>query len=469
MPEKTSDNISRQARDLYNKAIGALERNNIDYAIEMFIQCLSLEPNFTQGRKFLRAAQMKKLEAGSSGLRRMFGSAKSATLLPKAKMAVSKNPTEAMLLAEQLLTEDPKSAQALQLLAEAADNAGYPETTAQTLEYLTKLNARDTKTLHWLAKTYFKIEKYDLGRDAYERIIQINPGDFEAQKGLNEATARNAMKGGGWEEATSFRDALKNEKEAVALEQASRVIRAEDMTENLIRETLQKLSQEPDNPVFKRELGRLYAQKGDFDAALQYLEALFNAEAGSDPSLEKEIGDIKVKRITTALTEKKKQLLNNPDDTVLQAKIAELEQQQDQVLLSETIRLVERYPNDLMYRYDLGVLYMKTGNIQDAVEQFQKSVGQPQRRVASLNFLGQCFQQMELHDLAIDQYLRAIEEVPGMDGVKKELIYNLGSAYEALGETDKAIVEYKKIAAVDFSYKDVRAKITRRPSPKTGS
>jgi tetratricopeptide (TPR) repeat protein len=465
MPEKTSDNISRTARDLYNKAIAALERNNIDYAIEMFCQCLALEPNFTQGRKFLRAAQMKKAES-SGGFKRMFTSAKSATLLPKAKMSASKNPVEAMQLAEQILTEDPKNGQALQILAEAADNAGFPETTAQTLEHLAKLNARDTKTLHWLAKTYFKTEQFDLGRDTYERILQINPGDFEAQKGINEATARNSMKGGGWEEAKSFRDTLKDEKESVALEQASRVVRAEDMTENLIREHLQKLNQDPDNPVIKRELGRLYAQKNDFDTALQYLEALFNAEAGADPSLEKEIGDIKVKRITAALTEKKKQLLNDPGNAALAAEIAELEKQQDAVLLNETIRLVERYPNDLMYRYDLAVLYMKTGNIQDAVEQFQKSVGQPQRRVASLNFLGQCFQQMELHDLAIDQYLRAIEECPGMDGVKKELIYNLGTAYEALGETEKAITEYKKIAAVDFGYKDVRAKITRRPPAK---
>ena len=137
-----------------------------------------------------------------------------------------------------------------------------------------------------------------------------------------------------------------------------------------------------------------------------------------------------------------------------------------QLQLRDAARLVDKYPNDLMYRYDLGVLYMKTGNVQGAVEQFQRSVGQPQRRIVSLNYLGQCFRQLGLSDLAIDQFCRAIEELPTMDGLKKEITYNLASAYEDTGEAEKAITEYKKIAAVDFGYKDVRDKITRKPTPK---
>ena len=52
-----------------------------------------------------------------------------------------------------------------------------------------------------------------------------------------------------------------------------------------------------------------------------------------------------------------------------------------------------------------------------------------------------------------------------MDGVKKEITYNLATAYEALGDAEKATTEYKKIAAVDFGYRDVRQKIMRKPAP----
>ena len=145
------------------------------------------------------------------------------------------------------------------------------------------------------------------------------------------------------------------------------------------------------------------------------------------------------------------------------SQISALETELDQLKLSEAERLVERYPNDLMYRYELGTLYMKAGNIDGAVEQLQKSRGQPQRRVASLNQLGQCFQQMGLHDMAIESFNEAITELPVMDGMKKDLLYNLGAAYEGMGDQEKALAAFKEIAKVDFSYRDVREKIMRKP------
>jgi tetratricopeptide (TPR) repeat protein len=70
-----------------------------------------------------------------------------------------------------------------------------------------------------------------------------------------------------------------------------------------------------------------------------------------------------------------------------------------------------------------------------------------------------------LYDLAVDAYATAIKEQPAMDGLKKELIYNLGAAYEAMGDMEKAVAEYKKIAAVDFGYRDVKEKIMRKKPP----
>jgi tetratricopeptide (TPR) repeat protein len=464
MPEKTTENIDRRARDLYNKALAALERNNLDYAIEMFGQSLAIEPNFTKARQFLRSAQFKRAESAGK-FKQMMATAKVQPLIGKAKMAIGKNPVEAMAIAEQALNEDPKSGQALSILAEAAEAAGFPETAAQTLETYTKLSPKDTKALHRLARAYGAMEKHDLEKEIYERLLQMNPNDFDAQKGLKDATAHGAMAGGGWEEASSYRDVMKDKDEAVALEQESRMIRAEDMIENLIQETLAKTRQEPDNPLHQRELGKLYAQKGDYEKALSYLEKLFAAEAGADPTLEKEINDIKAKMILAKIAEKKAQLAAHPGNAAIEQEIAALELEHNRVLLRDAESLVEKYPNDLMYRYDLGVLYMKVGRISDAIPQLQKAVGQPQRRVASLNYLGQCFQHEGLHDLAIDQYLKALEELPMMDNVKKDVTYNLANAYEAIGESEKAIAEFKKIAAVDFGYRDVRQKITRKPSP----
>ena len=342
-----------------------------------------------------------------------------------------------------------------------------PETVVQTLETYTRLSPRDTKALHWLARSYKETGQHEQARETYERLLQINPNDFEAQKGSKDSTADGAMAGGGWEESTtSFRDKLKDKDESIALEQQSRMVRAEDMVENLIKEKLEALAKEPESPIIQRELGKLYAQRDNYDEALRYLEALYAKEGGSDPSLEREIGDTKIKRLEFKITGRKKELEKQPGDPTLTGEIAALETELDQLKLSEAERLVERYPNDLMYRYELGSLYMKTGNIDGAVEQLQKSRGQPQRRVASLNQLGQCYQQMGLPDMAIDTFNEAIAELPVMDGLKKELLYNLGTAYELMGDQEKSLASFKEIAKVDFSYRDVREKIMRRPPPK---
>ena len=44
MAEPTLETLNRRARDLYQKGLDALERNNLDYAIEMLRGCLDLEP-----------------------------------------------------------------------------------------------------------------------------------------------------------------------------------------------------------------------------------------------------------------------------------------------------------------------------------------------------------------------------------------------------------------------------------------
>ena len=127
MAEKNSANINQLANDFYQKAIQAVERGNLDYAIEMFIQCLNIEPGYAKARRNLRATQMKKTES-VGGFKRMLVGTKLQPLLAKAKMSVQKNPTEAMTLAEQALTEDPRNGQALMTLAEAAEVAQLPET-----------------------------------------------------------------------------------------------------------------------------------------------------------------------------------------------------------------------------------------------------------------------------------------------------------------------------------------------------
>jgi hypothetical protein len=46
-----------------------------------------------------------------------------------------------------------------------------------------------------------------------------------------------------------------------------------------------------------------------------------------------------------------------------------------------------------------------------------------------------------------------------MDDLKKEVIYELASCFEAMGKAESAIEEYKVIYSDDIGFRDVAAKI----------
>src|SRR5206468_10600697 len=61
---------------------------------------------------------------------------------------------------------------------------------------------------------------------------------------------------------------------------------------------------------------------------------------------------------------------------------------------------VEKYPNDLQIRFDLGELYFKAGKISEAISEFQKAQNNPHRRIQAMGYLGQCFARRGMNDLA---------------------------------------------------------------------
>ena len=140
MPEKSVTAVARPLREQYEKGLAALQRQNLDYAVAIFVQVLQKEPGFYACREALRATQAKKTGGKSGFLKRMFGTASSSPLLAKGQIALRANPVEAINIAEQLLNSDPNNLAAHKLLADAALAADLPRTAALSLEIAFKLS-----------------------------------------------------------------------------------------------------------------------------------------------------------------------------------------------------------------------------------------------------------------------------------------------------------------------------------------
>ena len=149
MPEKTLIEVGRVCREKYQKGKQALERNNFDYAASILFDVLKEEPGFYECRAALRAAQHHKADAGRTFFKKMFGAASHSPLNAKGQMALRNNPQEALQIAEQILNGDPLNTMAHRLLAEAADQCGYPKTavSASPEECLNRISSERTAVL----------------------------------------------------------------------------------------------------------------------------------------------------------------------------------------------------------------------------------------------------------------------------------------------------------------------------------
>jgi tetratricopeptide (TPR) repeat protein len=459
MAEKTINEIAREARSLFQKASEAAQRENFDYATTLFCQILEREPGFFEGRKALRAVQARKAGSGGGGFfKKMLSGAGSSPLVAKGQIALHTNPANALAIAEQILNSDPTSSQGHKLIVDAANALELPKTAVMSLEVLVRNSPRDKQlAIDYANKLAESGGDASAGERVLQELIRTSPYDPDLVQALKNLSASktldeggyNALEGGGG----SFRSILKNKEESVSMEQENRVQKSDDVIERLIDEYEARLQTEKDNIRLVRQLAELYTQKKKFDRALEYYERVRQSPMGADSTLEQAISNTVTRRYDYQL----EQL--NPAAPDFAAETERIKAEKLNFQTTECQRRVEKYPTDLALRYEMGQIYFQSGKIGEAIQEFQKAQNYPHKRLASMNYLAQCFAKRKMFDSAVRTLQSAIKEKVGFDEEKKELIYQLGCVLESMGKKEEAIEQFKLIYESDIGYKDVAAKV----------
>ena len=457
MPEKVINEISADARRLYTKANEAAQRENGDYAIALFCQVLEKEPGFLECRRLLRGEQQKKAaKSGGGFFKKMMSGAGSSPQLAKAKMSLGKSPAEAMATAEQILSGDPNSSAALRIVADAAIALDLPQTAAFALETMVALSPKDKALVIEFAEQTKNGGDTKKAEKALQDLIRVSGYDGDLNQALKNLSARTTMDEGGYSASadgkSSFRDMLRNKDEAVKLEQSNRVVKTENVTDRLIKEYEGRIQTEPDNLKVKRELAKLYMERNQFAESLAIYEGI-RSLGGGDPTLDRAIADATVRQYDYQISQ------INPFAPDLAEQTAKLQADKLNYQLTEAQKRVEKYPTDLLIRFELGILLFQAGKISEAIAEFQKAQQNPHKRLAAMNYLAQCYGKRKMYDLAARTFQNAIKEKPVFDTEKKELVYNLGSVLETMGKKEDAIEQFKLIFEIDASYKDVSKKV----------
>ena len=457
MAVTTEKDLPEFHRANWLKAMSAMQLKNPGYTIQLLQSILKSYPDFIAARQLSRKAALAK----TGGKKSLFSTASFSAM--KIQSQVKKDPLGAIEAVEKALESEPKSPQLNQILKEAALEAKLPEVAAFALETILDASPKDVKTLHELARHHVQFGNPQKAVDLYQKIVEITPNDMAAIKGLKDASASASMQSGGWEkEETTYRDLIKNKDQAVALEQQSRVVRSEEMIDNLLAELHTKAEAEPGSIDTSRRIAELYEQKEDWDNAASWFSYAAALSNNSDTALVRKATDLQIRQFEIAISAREQYIAANPgtpESDAYAAELPDLFKQKAELALQFARTRVQQNPTDLQFRFELGELLAELELWQEAIPELQKARQNPNVRTRAMSLLGRCFTARGMLDLAAKTLSDAVAELLVMDPVKKDVIYNLGLVYEKMDMKEKSLECMKQIYEVDYGYRDVASRV----------
>jgi tetratricopeptide (TPR) repeat protein len=471
-PPEIPEDARKIAKKFFERANTVADTRNYDYAIELFIQGLTKDPQAVEeGHKPLREIGIKRLATGG----------KKAGFLETLKRGTSnkKDPVQAMLNAEYFLSKDPLNVTYIEALVKSADQAELPETLFWALRVFLELARREKKpNLNRLltVKEYSEklgnhfdqvnendkaIQSYENGVDALEIGLQTEAGRNMDFMGLQRNLAgRLTILRGKYEKADSFRDSIQDADKQKYLHDKGRKLMGDEQQTDVIEQARKEVAENPNVTGKINTLVDLLLQRGkpeDETEAISILESRF-AES-NEYNYKKRADDVRIRQLSRAVSTLKRQL-EEKDDPNLRARYQQTEAEFEDFELKVFKNRIDAYPTDSKLKYEYGRRLYRAKRYDEAIPFLQESVADPKYSVRARHFIGACFFQKEWYPQAIDILTQAIasHETPN-DTTGKDMYYMLGRSYENAGQKDEAMKVYNKMIQLDFNYRDVRQRI----------
>ena len=441
--------LAQKAQNFTNRGRQALESGRYELAMDMLKEAVAAAPDVLETRKLLRAAQIANFKTnGKAGL-----GAKLGYMMARQKIMglVKKGQgKEAMAEAEELLCKNPLDPDNIEAAVKAAEAAGKTDHAAITIEAAYECSNKDPALLERVATYYQMAKNWSKARDAYQKLSEIKPGDQRVLQLLKNTEAQATMNAG-WEQTAGkkggFQALIANKEQAKKLDQANKAVITGDDAEALIQEKLAQIEKEPKNMNFRRALARLYIQNKRYAEAIECLQSAIESAGVMDPELDRMLSQTTIQYYDQQI----EALTQNGQS----AEAEQMKADRDQFVFDDLAARVERYPNDLHLRFELGVQYFTYGYYDEALEHLQLAQKSPKDRLWALYYLAMCFLAKEQTDMAVMQLETARDAIPTMDDLKKKVVYQLGLCAENAGDLEKAYQYYKDVYSTDVGFEDL--------------
>ncbi|MCE9520074.1 MAG: tetratricopeptide repeat protein [Verrucomicrobia bacterium] len=452
----TENELQPQQKNLWLKGVSAYQLKNYDYAINLIVSVLKQSPEFIDGRKLLRRAEVEKFKGQKKGL---FSGGLS---MFKGGANSKKEPWDGIAeLEDTVLQKDPYSLNANQALYDYAVRAGQHDLAAFALETIREGHPDNTKNMHRLAEHYLIHDQPEKAGDIYRNIIRVDGSDMDAIKGEKDAAAKTSMMRQGWQEEGGFRKAMKSGDEAQQMENMARQGMTEEQMENLLAQFAEEYAKDQTNINVVKKIADIYDRMEKPEQALEWYDYAVKLSPG-DVSLQSraELMRNKVAELQIQITEAEIEASpESPDIEEKRAHIHQIKIERLATVLAESKLKVERHPTDKQYRFELASVLIQMEQYREAIPELQQAKSNPHIRNKALLLLGTCFARLGMNDLAINAYSDAVKELTVFNKEKKELLYELGLVYEKVSRKEDYLNCMKEIYNNDYGYRDVAKRV----------
>lgn len=437
------DRKNQIAKDCFKRGTEAMVKQNWGYSCEMFRNAVNLVPGNLLYRQSLRGVQEKQYNNNGTGAS-MASMRLSGTKMSLKKSMMQKDWKTIQQTAEDGLAINPWDPSLNADLGFALKELGFPDIAMFCYERAVKGDPNNRDYLRILGLLYEDKQKYDEAIGCFTKLTQIDKLDGEARSKVMALTSKKAIKTGGYENAPDSR---------------STGVRGKDIVDGpgmSVEADLERaVRKEPNNKDAYLKLADYQIRDGKLEKASQTLKKGLEV-SGGDSKIEEMIEDVDLDLMRKSLGLAKEEAVQDPKDAAAKRRFVELKAD----LLKREIEVftsrMERYPQNMALKFDLGVRLMQDKRPKEAIPLFQKSRGDARRKVESLLNLGKCFIADKQFVLARRQFESALPESKPDENldVYLELNYYAGRVCEELKDKEAAIGYYQTVLEYDYEYKD---------------
>jgi tetratricopeptide (TPR) repeat protein len=447
----------KRANAFFDRGKTVAGTGNYDYAIEMYLQGLNMDPESVPAHQTLRDISMKRKASGGKKL----------GMFDAMKLRGGKDDKLAVLNAEKLLAYDPGETSHMITLMEAAVKGGFYDTVMWigpiALQANNSLPKPDFNTYLKLKNAYIKIDRWDRANEAMKYAVAMKPEDSDLAREARDIAATNAMKEGGYDKGGSFRDSVRDMDRQKELMTQDSDVRTTDVMQRQILAAEEEWKAQPNEPGKIMRFAELLAKTENVEQENRAIELLENAfEQSKQFRFREKSQNILMAQLYRMDRSRRAELAADPKNETKAKDYLDFRRERAERELEIYREQMEAYPTDTSKKYYVGVRLFDLGRHDEAIPIFQQSRSDPKFRVESSIALGRSFLDAEFVDEAIDTFKDLIDGYEIKNDAKyTSMLYWYGRSLEKKNDIDAALKAYSAVAQANFNYLDVQARIKK--------